>query len=47
MNTIIHSGAKPIIIDVNRMNWTINEKEITKAITKKTKAIMVVHTMDK
>ena len=44
MNTIIHSGAKPIIIDVNRMNWTINEKEITKAITKKTKAIMVVHT---
>lgn len=44
MNTIIHSGAKPILVDVNLHNWVIDEKKIINAISKKTKAIMVVHT---
>ena len=40
--TIIHLGAKPIFIDVKE-DQNINENEIEKKITKKTKAIMPVH----
>ena len=40
--TIIHLGAKPIFVDV-LPDQNIDPKEIEKAITKKTKAIMVVH----
>ena len=44
MNAIIHSGAKPIIVDVDKNTWTINVEKIIELISKKTKAIMVVHT---
>lgn len=43
INTIIHSGAKPIIVDINPENWTIDINQVEKNITKKTKAIMAVH----
>ena len=39
---ILHLGAKPIFVDV-KDDQNINEKEIEKKITKKTKAIMPVH----
>jgi len=39
---IIHLGAKPIFVDVKK-DQCIDPKLIEKAITKKTKAIMVVH----
>ena len=39
---IVHLGAKPIFVDVKE-DQTINPALIEKAITKKTKAIMVVH----
>lgn len=39
---ILHLGAKPIFVDV-KDDQNINEKEIEKKITRKTKAIMPVH----
>ncbi len=42
-NTILQVGAKPIYVDVDKDTWCINPEEIKKAITSKTKAIIVVH----
>ena len=36
-------GAKPVFVDVNKDTFNIEPEKIEKAITKKTKAIMVVH----
>jgi len=36
-------GAKPIFADVNLDDWNISPEEIKKLITKRTKAIIVVH----
>lgn len=43
INSILYTGATPVIVDIELDTWTINPKEIRKAITKKTKAIMPVH----
>ena len=43
INTIIHCGATPVIVDVNKKTWTIDPKKIDEVISKKTKAIMPVH----
>ena len=43
INSIIHVGAKPVIVNVNLENWTIDVEDIKRKITKKTKAIIVVH----
>lgn len=43
VNTIIHSGARPIFVDVDRKTMNIDVEQIEKAITKRTKAIMPVH----
>ncbi|MFH1401626.1 MAG: DegT/DnrJ/EryC1/StrS family aminotransferase [Parcubacteria group bacterium] len=40
---IINVGAKPVLVDVNLNDFSINPELIEKAITKKTKAIMPVH----
>ena len=40
---ITYVGAKPVFVDVNEHDWLINPNIIEKSITKKTKAIMVVH----
>lgn len=42
-NAIAHTGAKPIFVDVDKETWTIDSKKIEEKITKKTKAIIVVH----
>ena len=42
INAILHSGATPVIIDVND-EWCISTEEIKKAISPKTKAIIPVH----
>jgi len=46
-NAVLHAGFNPIFVDIDRKTLNINEKEIEKAITKKTKAIMPVHLMGK
>ncbi len=41
-NVIIHCGAKPVFVDVNKHDFNINTIEIEKHITEKTKVIMPV-----
>ena len=40
---IAQCGARPVFVDINYNDFLINVKEIEKAITKKTKAIIPVH----
>src|SRR3990170_2923674 len=42
-NAIILSGAKPVFCDIDINSYNVNPIDIEKLITKKTKAIMVVH----
>ncbi len=42
-NAVLHANATPVIVDVNKNDWTISPLEISKAITSKTKAIIPVH----
>ena len=43
INSIILAGAKPILADIDPNNFNIDPKEIEKKITKKTKALLIVH----
>ena len=43
INSIIISGATPVLADVNSETQNIDPKEIEKKITNKTKALIVVH----
>ena len=42
-NSIIHSGAKPVFVDVERETMNIDPDAIEEAITPRTKAIIPVH----
>ncbi len=42
---IIQSGLKPVFVDVDRENFNINLQDLKKKISKKTKAIMLVHVL--
>ena len=43
INAIIHSGATPVLADVDPETWTIDLDELKRSITPKTKAVMPVH----
>lgn len=43
INTVLHANATPVIVDVEEDSWCIDPKQIEKAITSKTKAIIPVH----
>ncbi|MDE2417527.1 MAG: DegT/DnrJ/EryC1/StrS aminotransferase family protein [Burkholderiales bacterium] len=43
VNAIAYTGAKPVFVDSLRTTWQIDPDDIRKKITKKTRAIMVVH----
>ncbi len=43
VNAIIHSGARPVLADIDPTTLNIDVKEIEKKITSKTKALLVVH----
>ena len=43
VNTIIHVGAKPVLVDVDAEQKCLDPKKVRAAITKKTKAIVPVH----
>lgn len=43
VNTINYTGAKAVFIDSNLKTWQIDPTKIEEKITKRTKAIMVVH----
>lgn len=40
---IVKTGAKPVLIDSDMVTWNMDVSQIESKITKKTKAIMVVH----
>jgi len=42
-NTVILTGAKPVLVDVDRRTWCIDPRLIEEKITPRTKAIMAVH----
>jgi UDP-4-amino-4,6-dideoxy-N-acetyl-beta-L-altrosamine transaminase len=42
-NTIVHSGAKPVFVDVRKEDFNLDPNLIEAAITEKTKAIIPVH----
>jgi len=42
-NSILYVGAKPIFVDVDPLTYNMNPTNIEKKVTKKTKAILVVH----
>lgn len=42
-HVIAYTGAKPVFVDIDPDTWCISPRAIEKAITKKTKGIMVVH----
>ena len=42
---IIQSGLKPIFVDVDRENFNIDLKDLKKKISKKTKALMLIHVL--
>lgn len=42
-NAVSYTGAKPVFVDVERNTWNIDPGKIEEKITKRTKAIIVVH----
>lgn len=42
-NTIVQAGAKPVFVDIDIDNYCINIDDLKKKITKKSRAISVVH----
>lgn len=43
VNAITYTGAKPVFVDSLKDTWQIDPEDIKRKITKKTRAIMVVH----
>lgn len=43
INSIIYTGATPVLVDVDPITQNIDHNKIEKKITKKTKALLVVH----
>lgn len=42
-NAVIHCGAKPVFVDVDKDYWNMDPNLLEKAITSRTKAVMPVH----
>jgi len=45
INAIIQNGCMPVFVDIDIPTYNINVAALEKAITKKTKAIMIAHTL--
>jgi dTDP-4-amino-4,6-dideoxygalactose transaminase len=43
INSIVHTGAKPVLVDVERATFNIDPEQVRRAISPRTKAIMPVH----
>lgn len=42
VNAVLYCGGTPVVVDVDEINWCIDIDSLPKAITKRTKAIIVV-----
>ena len=40
---VVHLGATPVLVDIDKKSWCLSFEAVKKAITPKTKAIMAVH----
>ncbi len=43
IETIVHAGAAPVIVDINPDTYTLDPEEVADAITDKTRAVVPVH----
>ena len=43
IHSIVHTGAKPVLVDCSRSTFNLDPAQIEKRITSRTKAILVVH----
>ena len=43
VNTIIHAGGKPVLVDIDPNTWNIDPSKLEEKINSKTKAIIPVH----
>lgn len=43
VSAILYSGAKPVLIDVDPVTWTLDVNQLEHVITRKTRAIVPVH----
>ena len=43
ISQIVRSGAKPVLVDSDPLTWNMDSNQIAEKITKRTKAIMIVH----
>ncbi|HEY5176394.1 MAG TPA: DegT/DnrJ/EryC1/StrS family aminotransferase [Terriglobales bacterium] len=43
IHSIVHTGAKPVLVDCNRSTFNLDPAQIEERITSRTKAILVVH----
>jgi perosamine synthetase len=43
INVVLYNKAKPVIVDIEEENWGLDPEKVRKAVTSKTKAIIVVH----
>jgi len=44
LSAVIRSGAKPVFCDVDKLSWNMTLEDIKPLVSKKTKAIIMVHT---
>ena len=42
-NVVVHCGATPVFVDINKEDFTMDQVSLNRAITKKTKAVIPVH----
>jgi perosamine synthetase len=40
---IVHLGAKPILVDIDPLSWCIDPRQVERAISSKTKAVIATH----
>lgn len=43
INSVLYTGATPVVVDIDPVTWTIDVNAVKAAITSKTRAIMPVH----
>lgn len=42
-NVVVHAGATPVLVDVDRETYNIDPKEVEQRLTPRTRAVMAVH----
>ncbi len=43
INAVLYCGAKPVIVDIDPMTWTMSIEQVRQALTARTKALIPVH----